>query len=220
MQRTTHYLKLAAVLLGICSMKQTAIAGTPKMETGLEITVDLYNYAHVDSETLIRAKEETTRIYREIGIETLWIDKQIAEQPGLAPYRVSEIRVNIVLYASEGLGLLSNSLGIAPGTGPNRGRLYVCYVRVENLYRKQVASTVRARTSRPATKAQILGYAIAHEMGHLLGLDAHSENGIMRVAWSPIDLLNLAYEELAFTVQQAAVIRNQVRIRQQNAERE
>jgi hypothetical protein len=200
-------------------MTQAAMGHTPKMDTGLKITLGLYDYAHVDSKTLIRARDETTRIYREIGIETLWVDDPIAEQRGLAPYRASEIRVNIVPTA-EGLSLLSNSLGIAPGTGPNRRHLYVCYDRVENLYHKQIASTTRGRSSRPATTAQILGYAIAHEMGHLLGLDAHSENGIMRVAWSPIDLLNLAYEELAFTVQQAAVIRNQVRIRQQNAERE
>jgi len=201
-------------------MKQLAIAGTPKIESGLKITLDLYNYAQIDSETLIRAKNETKRIYREIGIETLWMDKPIPEQPSLAPYRASEIRVNIIPHASEGLGLLSNSLGIAPGTGPNRGRLYVCYDRVENLYRKQVASTARGRTSRPATTAQILGYAIAHEMGHLLGLDAHAEMGIMRSTWLSNDLLNLAYGDLAFTAQQAAVIRNQVRIRQQSAEAE
>src|SRR5262245_46895188 len=101
MQRSTQYLRLVAVLLGICSMRQMAIAGRAKMETGLKITLDLYNYAHVDSETLIRAKDETKRIYREIGIETLWIDKPIPEQPSLAPYRVSEIRVNIIPHASE-----------------------------------------------------------------------------------------------------------------------
>jgi tetratricopeptide (TPR) repeat protein len=199
-------------------MKQTVIAVTPQLETGLKITLDLYNYAQIDSETLIRAKDETKRIYREIGIETLWIDKPIPEQPSLAPYRVSEIRVNIIPHASEGLGLLSNSLGIAPGTGPNRGRLYVVYDRVETLYRKQVASTARQKASRPATTAQILGYAIAHEIGHLLGLDAHAEMGIMRSAWLSNDLLDLAYDNLAFTAQQAAVIRNQVRIRQQGFE--
>src|SRR5262249_3666211 len=154
----------------------------------------------------------------EIGIETVWIDKPIPEQPGLTPYRVSEIRVNIVPHASEGLGLQSSALGIAPGMGPNRGRLYVCYDRVESLYRKQVASTARGRTSRPATKAQILGYAIAHEIGHLLGLDEHSEMGIMRSAWLSNDLLNLAYGDLSFTAQQASVIRNQVQMRQKSAE--
>jgi len=140
-----------------------------------------------------------------------------AAQQNSAPHRVSEIYVNIVPQATEGLGLLSNALGIAPGAGRNRGRLYVCYDRVEWLYRKQVAGTARGKTARSATTAQILGYAMAHEIGHLLGLDAHSDLGIMSVAWGPTDLLNLAYGDLAFNPQQAALIRSEVELRQQAA---
>jgi hypothetical protein len=61
-----------------------------------------------------------------------------------------------------------------------------------------------------------LGYAIAHETGHLLGL-RHSEFGIMRAAWRPNDLLNLAYGDLAFTAQQSAIIRSEVKLRLQTA---
>ena len=93
----------------------------------------------------------------------------------------------------------------------------MCYDRVERLYRKQVAGTARGKTARSATTAQILGYAMAHEIGHLLGLDAHPDLGIMSVAWGPTDLLNLAYGDLAFTPQQAAVIRFEVELRQQAA---
>ena len=95
------------------------------------------------------------------------------------------------------------AFSVAPGAGRNRGRLYVCYDRVERLYRKQIAGTARGETARSATTAQILGYAMAHEIGHLLGLDAHPDLGIMSVAWGPTDLLNLAYGDLAFTPQQA-----------------
>jgi hypothetical protein len=211
----THYLRLAAVLTGIGSATQTARPAAVKTLPDLKITLYVYNWAQVDSETLIRAKQEATRIYREIGVETLWIDHPLNEaQQNVAPVRVSEIRVNIVPQASKGLGVASNSLGIAPGTGPDRGRLYVCYDRVENLYRRQMATTMRRRTGRWATTVQILGYAIAHEVGHVLGVDAHSESGIMRAAWSPTDLLNLAYGDLAFTAQQAAVIRYEAELRQ------
>jgi len=212
----THYLRLAAILAGICSAAQAATAATVKTLPDLKITLHLYNWAHVDSETLIRAKQEATRIYREIGVETLWIDHAVNDaQQDSASYGVSAIRVNIVPQASAGLHVASNSLGIAPGAGPNRGRLYVCYDRVESLYRRQIATTVRRKTGRWATTAQILGYAIAHEIGHLLGLDAHSESGIMRAVWSTTDLLDLGYGDLTFTTQQSAIIRSQVEMRQQ-----
>ena len=214
----TRYLRRAAILAGICSTAQAAVSGSVKMQPGLEITLNVYNWSHVDSETLIRAKQEAARIYREIGVETVWLDHPVDEaQQNSAPHHVSEIYVNIIPQATEGLGLLSNALGIAPGAGRNRGRLYVCYDRVERLYRKQVAGTARGKTARSATTAQILGYAMAHEIGHLLGLDAHSDLGIMSVAWGPTDLLNLAYGDLAFTPQQASVIRFEVELRQQAA---
>jgi hypothetical protein len=214
----THYLRLAAILVGTCSVGRMAMAGTVKMQTGLKITLHVYNWAHMDSETLTRAKQEATRIYRAIGVETVWLDHPVGGAQESTPPRASEIYVNIIPQATQGLGLFSNSLGIAPGEGRNRARLYVCYDRVESLYRKQIARVAQHKTYRGATTAQILGYAIAHEIGHLLGLDAHSDLGIMRQAWSPTDLLNLAYGDLAFTAQQAAVIRTEVEMRQQVAD--
>ena len=212
----THYLRLAVILAGFCAMAQTAATAPAKSENSLKIKLNVYNWAHVDTETLNRAMQEATRIFREIGVETLWVDRSVDElKQNPAFHRASEIYVNIIPQATEGLGLLSNALGLAPGEGRNRGRLYVCIDRVEQLYHKQIAGTARGKTARSATTAQILGYAIAHEIGHLLGLDAHGDFGIMRAAWSPTDLLNLAYGDLAFTPQQAAVIRYEVQLRQQ-----
>ena len=163
-----------------------------------------------------RAEQETTRIYCEIGVETLWLDRPISEvQQDSSSYRISDVYLNVVPRATEGLHVRSNSLGIAPGAGPNRGRLYVCDDRVESLSRKQIVSTTQRKTYRWATAAQILGYAMADEIGHLLGLDAHSEIGVMSAAWRPSDLLELTYDDLTFTPQQAAVIRAEVRMRQQ-----
>ena len=125
--------------------------------------------------------------------------------------------VNIIPQATEGLGLLPSALGIVPGQGRNRGRLYICFDRVERLYRKQIAGMAQRKTYHSATIAQILGYGLAHEIGHLLGLDAHSNRGIMRAPWRPNDLSNLAYGDLAFTPEEAANIRFEVELRQQAA---
>ncbi len=213
-----HYLKVAAILVGVCSVGEPAMAGNVKAQPDLTITLNVYNRAHLDSDTLNRSKQEAGRIYRQIGIQTVWIDRSVDDQQqNSASHRASEIYVNIIPQATEGLGLTPSALGVAPGEGRNRSRLYVCLDRVERLYRKQMADTARREVSRGATMAQILGYAIAHEIGHILGLDAHSKLGIMRAVWSQIDLLNLAYGNLAFTPQQATVIRSEAELRQNRA---
>jgi hypothetical protein len=110
------------------------------------------------------------------------------------------------------LGLPNNVMGLAPGTGPERRLVYVFYSSVEGLARRQSRAHV--------STAQILGHAMAHEIGHLLlNQESHSPTGIMRGDWNLKDLQDAVYGYLLFTSQQAGVIRAEVdrRIRQQKA---
>jgi hypothetical protein len=61
---------------------------------------------------------------------------------------------------------------------------------------------------RIATHSQILGHAIAHELGHLLlGLVPHTRFGIMRGGWTAEDLRSITMGALLFSPHQAALIR-------------
>ena len=64
----THYLRLAAILTGISPLGGMAMAKTVQMQPGLKITLHVYNWAQVDSETVVRAKQETTRIYLPVPV--------------------------------------------------------------------------------------------------------------------------------------------------------
>ena len=62
-----------------------------------------------------------------------------------------------------------------------------------------------------APRFAILGYIMAHELGHLLLEDErHSDTGIMHDLWGPEHLRNAAFGRLTFTPRQARRIRANV----------
>jgi len=64
------------------------------------------------------------------------------------------------------------------------------------------------------SKARILGYAIAHELGHmLLRTSHHAETGIMIAKWRPVELQYAAQGKLLFTSEQVQMIRAEVSVR-------
>jgi len=58
---------------------------------------------------------------------------------------------------------------------------------------------------------QILGAAIAHEIGHLLlGANAHAPKGLMVPQWGPSQFEMISISELSFTSRQARLLREEV----------
>src|SRR3974377_268085 len=98
--------------------------------------------------------------------------------------------------------------------GPDREMVYVSGSRVEAFYWKMLSAHGNGPTAPQVSKAQILGHAIAHEVGHLLlNLEVHSERGIMRGEWGRAEMWDAAYGMLLFTPEQAELLRADVRRR-------
>ena len=67
---------------------------------------------------------------------------------------------------------------------------------------------------RHVSMGQVLGFVIAHEVGHLLlNQQVHSPHGIMRGEWSFLDFRDMTCGMLLFTPQQAEFLRSDVRSR-------
>src|SRR5262245_55285311 len=113
------YLSFSVVLARLCSIVQTGLAGPA--EPDLKITLSIHNYARIESETLIRAEQEVTRIYRDIGVTMVWLEQQPQKKP--------DIVLTILAHPMAEVAAYGNSLGLAPGAGSKRELAYVFYDR-------------------------------------------------------------------------------------------
>lgn len=193
-------------------------------ETSPAITIHVHNYARVAPNTLAEAEEVTTGIFREAGLETRWADSVLKAEDDPEPfaghltYSSSDIQLSILPpEMSERFGLPKNVMGVVP-----RSDAQIAYVfdsKVKALFQTTLSAYRTGHIDRRVSESQILGIAIAHELGHLLlALQGHTTEGIMRGEWGLRDLRNATFGMLLFTPQQAEVLRANARSR--NTERE
>jgi len=217
LQRWPLTLVLGLVVTGNASaVAQNTAEGA---DTSLTITIHVFDYAEGDHKTLMEAEKIAAGIFRKARVETRWTYAAPAapkinqeNSTGQSLLDLPDIDVNIVpRVMADRLGLPNEAMGLAPGTEPDRQVVYVSYNSVEALARSQARAVYEGSIRRPATTAQVLGHAIAHEIGHLLlNLESHSATGIMRGDWNLNDLRDIASGFLLFTPQQAEVIRAEV----------
>jgi hypothetical protein len=210
---------------GLTGRSHTAAAASS--DIGLAITIHVHDYAGAAPETLAEAEEVATQIFRKAGVETRWVDVALTAEneelnsDGHPAFTLADIQLRILpREMSDRFGLPNNVMGLAPGTGPDRRMVYVFDSQVQTLFWRLLSTHHSCCTDRHVSKTQILGHAIAHELGHLLlNQQVHSEHGIMRGDWGFTDLQDASYGLLLFTPREAEVLRAEGhrRTRQQEA---
>jgi hypothetical protein len=194
--------------------------------TNQAITIHVRNYAGVAPQTLKEAENVVTGIFRKAGVEAGWADIVLTAENSHVnstdrqAYNLADIQLSIFPDdMSDRSGLPDNVMGLAPGIGPDRGIVYVFDNKVRTLFYRMLDAHIRGDMDRHVSMGQVLGHAIAHELGHvLLNQQVHSAHGIMRGEWGLIDLRDAADGLLLFTPQQAGVLQADVRRRSRQQE--
>ena len=177
---------------------------TGEVTSDLKIRVLAFNYARVLPRILARAKSQTTTVFRKIGVGLLWVDclppsAGVSTDPACGlPTDSTTLTLNLHtrFKRTADMILADNDMGYALLSGDRAGAAY---------------SVTEHLAESGADRPQILGYVMAHEIGHLLlGSIQHSDSGIMRAVWRVKDLKAAGRGDLLFTVPQAEQIRANV----------
>ncbi len=165
--------------------------------------VRVYNYEGVPDGTLSVAQNVAGGVLQPVGLQAMWQDCTL-DNPNwdFVGCNTHPVRIDLVLYLVARLEdhapyAERSALGysLTPDNGARATFAYVCYARV-----KKVFSAFSA--------GELLGLAIAHEIGHLLlGKNSHSNSGLMRPTWPSKDLEAKRWEEFTFTSAQVRRLR-------------
>ena len=154
------------------------------------IRVLVMDQAEVPPVTRQRAQDVATRVFHLAGLALVWVDAGTCQARCL--------RVRIVTQPVSAKSRDPHLLGVALRMPEARGiNLWVFYPRIRT-YSAELG----------LDRSELLGYVMAHELGHLLLPDgAHSAAGLMRPALDRAQVRAAAEGLLTFTPDQAGLIR-------------
>jgi hypothetical protein len=197
---------IGAAAMGICRQGASAASAIATVDRHisepLKVRVWVINAARVDETTLSGALSRVAQIFRDAGIRLTWLKcpgatVQSANSAGCLADESSVLVLRIVNHpASESVS--PNALGFAVA---HQG---------DSTYASVFRDRVLAMVGRggPCSEAELLGHAMAHELGHLLlGTSAHSRYGLMAGRWRATDLDRASLGDLRFSPAEAAIMR-------------
>ena len=155
-----------------------------------DLTVAVAHYAAVDPNTMKEAEGIASEVYRRAGIEIQWVDPSTDEG-------ATKLYVNVLSQEmAEPFYVSDETVGFAI---PGSQAANVIYERIRQIARR-----------RHVASGLLLGYVIAHELGHLLlPAHSHSSSGLMR---PDLDMELAATKKLRFTTDQVALIQERLTV--------
>jgi hypothetical protein len=173
----------------------------PAASDNPQVIVYVYDQAGVPANVLAKAEQEIDRLLSKASVSVMWVN--CGRNNGISACReestAGQLMVRIVPRA---LTLSDMAYGAAFLGADGRGRY-------ADVFFAAVRQLQNAETR--ASQSQVLGYVMAHEVGHLLlGSNAHSNLGIMRPYWSEAELQSISMGRLSFTRDQCVKIRERL----------
>jgi hypothetical protein len=184
-------------------------APQPESSGVAKLTLLVYDLTGMRRSDLAEALNQTTRIFRAAGVELSWT----AGSPTAPEAHLLDLSVPTATLATPARLIVariinkrtpafpSGALGWSLPTAQAGAHVTVFLEEIQRL-QPQIGVSVPC----------LLGYALAHELGHVLMLSsAHSPRGLMRAEWSRAELDRIQHGALKFSEAEAKALRASLR---------
>ncbi len=181
-----------------------ALAAARDRQPAPHLTVRLYNDAEVPAAILLDAEKQAVRLFLTVGIELSFApcpasDRDFQSAPAKFAACVREWKAPTVTIKSQPDANSFTALHASAAGAAKDGQITIPYNRVQSMSEAH-------GTSLP----KLLGYILAHELGHVLLGDNHSQYGIMVATYRQQELQHVETGDLFFTKQQAERMRSEL----------
>jgi len=168
-------------------------ARTQHAEPPVRVMVSIFNDAQVDQGVLREAQSRAEEVMKTGGIDLVWLD---CGTPG--HWAAQEMRCSDIAFPAHlSVRLVANTTPLSKGAF---GESFTNERGEGNYANVYVAPLAQSKVLGLLTEGDLIGYVIAHELGHLLmGNNSHGEAGLMRAVWRAPEVEQALSGTLFFT---------------------
>lgn len=175
---------------------------------GSQITIRIYDYAGIEPRLLQRARQQAAKILERAGVASRWEKCRTslveAEQDASCAQRAGAALIQLRIFPGNMAKKIASAETQFGYSLPLDGDFGI----IAGVYLDRTLNFARLMG---LDAEVVLGYTMAHEIGHLLlGSHSHASQGIMRPTWGERDIHLAKTGVLGFTASQARRMQLQV----------